>query len=112
VNHGQRLVANFLKSCLKFYFEVLLVVVLAASQTLLASATDCGNVAPGAVPPAEPDYLGAELQELDVGSVKSLGFEHALLVGASCPEWACGQGRPETRRCHLGLEWEAGAKPR
>jgi len=80
VNHGQRLVANFLKSCLKFYFEVLLVVVLAASQTLLASATDCGNVAPGAVPPAEPDYLGAELQELDVGSVKSLGFEHALLV--------------------------------
>jgi hypothetical protein len=80
VNHGQRLVAIFLKSCLKFYFEVLLVVVLAASQTLLASATDSGNAVPGAVPPAKPDYLGAELQELDVGFAKSLGFEHALLV--------------------------------
>ena len=82
MNHGQRLVAIFLKSCFKFYFEVLLVVVLAASQTLLASATDSGNAAPGAVPPAVPDYLGAELQELDEGSVKSLGveLEHALLV--------------------------------
>ena len=41
-----------------------------------------GNAAPGAVPPAVPDYLGAELQELDEGSVKSLGveLEHALLV--------------------------------
>jgi len=82
VKHGQRLVAIFLKSCLKFYCKVLLVVVLAASQTLLANANDSGNAVPGAVPPAEPDYLAAELQELDVGSIKSLGveLEHALLV--------------------------------
>ena len=50
MNHGQRLVAIFLKSCLKFYCEVLLVVVLAASQTLLASAKDSGNAVPGVVP--------------------------------------------------------------
>ena len=83
MNHGQKLVAIFLKSCLKFYCEVLLGVVLAASQTLCASAKDSGNAAPGAVPPSEPDYLAAELQELDVGSVKSLGgpdLGHALLI--------------------------------
>ena len=81
MNHGQRLVAIFLKSCLKFYVEVLFVVVLAASQTLLASAKDSGNAAPGVVPP-EPGYLAAELQELDAGSVKSLRPElgHALLI--------------------------------
>ena len=82
MNHGQKLVAIFLKSCLKFYCEVLLVVVLAASQTLCASAKDSGNAAPGAVPPSKPDYLAAELQELDAGSMKSLGpnLGHALLI--------------------------------
>jgi tetratricopeptide (TPR) repeat protein len=82
VNHGQRLVAIFLKSCLKFYCEVLLVVMLAASQTLFASAKDSGNAVLGAVPPSKPDYLAAELQELDAGSVKSLGLDlgHALLI--------------------------------
>jgi tetratricopeptide (TPR) repeat protein len=82
VNHGQKLVAIFLKSCFKFYCEVLLVVLLAASQTLFASAKDSGNAVPGAVPPSEPDYLAAELQELDAGSVRSLGPElgHALLI--------------------------------
>jgi PDZ domain-containing protein len=58
------------------------VVVLAASQTLFASAKDSGNAAPGAVPPSKPDYFAAELQELDGGSVKSLGPDlgHALLI--------------------------------
>jgi len=82
VNHGQKLVAIFLKSGLKFYCEVLLVVLLAASQTLFASEKGSRNAVPGAVPPSKPDYLAAELQELDAGSVKSLGpaLGHALLI--------------------------------
>src|SRR5271166_1517589 len=81
VNHGQKLVAIFLKSCFKFYCEVLLVAVLAASQTFLANAMESGNAAPGVAPP-EPGTLAAELQELDAGSVKSLRPElgHALLI--------------------------------
>jgi hypothetical protein len=81
VNHGQKLVAIFLKSCFKFYCEVLLAAVLAASQTFLANAMESGNAAPGAVPP-EPGTFAAELQELDAGSVKSLrpGLGHALLI--------------------------------
>ncbi|MGC2397888.1 MAG: PDZ domain-containing protein, partial [Rhodomicrobium sp.] len=81
MNHGQKLVAIFLKSCFKFYCEVLLVAVLAASQTFLANAMESGNAAPGAVLP-EPGTLAAELQELDAGSVKSLRPElgHALLI--------------------------------
>ena len=68
----------------------LLALLLLAAQAPLAIAQDSGTAAPPAAQPApaEPGWLGAELQDLDAASIKALGLDqpHALLVILTAPD--------------------------
>ena len=67
-----------------------LALLLLAAQAPLAIAQDSGTAAPTAAQPApaEPGWLGTEMQELDAASIKALGLDqpHALLVILTVPD--------------------------
>jgi len=67
----------------------LLALLALAAQTPLAIAQDSGTAAPPAqAAPAEPGWLGTQMQELDAASIKALGLDqpHALLAVVLAPD--------------------------
>ena len=84
-----------------------LALLLLAAQAPLAIAQENGPAAPPAAQPApaEPGWLGAELQDLDAASIKALGLDqpHALLVVLPAPDGPAEKGGLRTADVILAL---------